>query len=286
MSHYEIGGNDTSIVAYRNYINKYLENIELMLVDVGKEECVPGYVCSSELEKRDECIIHKVTSGKGIFVVDGVEYKLEAGDCFYFYSKNNVYYRADDQNPMSYIWVTFLGAKSDIIMNTTLFADRHVVKDSADKVVENGINSIFDAASNGGNIYSITGLLYMLLGAIVDAYKNISSNNLTGVYYIDKAIEFIEKNYMSKCTVAELSDYLNLTRAYVYKLFKKHMGVSPTQYIENFRIEKACGILLEENISISECAAMVGYDDRSYFSRVFKKINGVSPKEFSLNHNN
>ena len=59
------------------------------------------------------------------------------------------------------------------------------------------------------------------------------------------------------------------------------MDVSPTDYIENFRMEVACKLLLKGSIGISECAAAVGYDDRSYFSRVFKKVNGMSPREFT-----
>lgn len=280
MAHYQVGGNETSVVVYRNYYNKHLENIELMLIDVGTEKCIPGYECGSALEKRTECILHKVIKGKGIFIVDGVEHKLEAGDCFYFSAANEVYYKSDEEDPMEYIWVTFLGIKSTVIMSTTMFAEKHVVKDSEDRIIENGINDIFNTAANGGNLYTITGLLYLLLGKIVDVYYSKRQLNTFGIYYIDQAIEYIEKNYMNRCSVEEVAGYLGLTRTYLYKIFKKYMDVSPTDYIENFRMEVACKLLLKGSIGISECAAAVGYDDRSYFSRVFKKVNGMSPREF------
>ena len=142
---------------------------------------------------------------------------------------------------------------------------------------EKGINDIFNTAANGGNLYTITGLLYLLLGKIVDVYYSKRHQNTFGIYYIDQAIEYIEKNYMNRCSVEEVAGYLGLTRTYLYKIFKKYMDVSPTDYIENFRMEVACKLLLKGNIGISECAAAVGYDDRSYFSRVFKEEENCSP---------
>ncbi|HPU62820.1 MAG TPA: helix-turn-helix transcriptional regulator, partial [Mobilitalea sp.] len=69
------------------------------------------------------------------------------------------------------------------------------------------------------------------------------------------------------------------------KVYKKKTGISLKNYINEYRIERAKELLLTSDKSISDIAEAVGFDNFSYFSTLFKKVTGLSPKEFKDNHN-
>ena len=66
-------------------------------------------------------------------------------------------------------------------------------------------------------------------------------------------------------------------------MFIKHLGLSPNDYLTQYRINRACSLLRNSKLTISNIANSVGYDDPLYFSRVFKKVKGVSPSIYLKN---
>lgn len=80
--------------------------------------------------------------------------------------------------------------------------------------------------------------------------------------------------------VNELSDELHLSRSVLYNKFSSMTGYTPNDYIKLIRINKAILYMKEKRYSIKEIALMVGFEEASYFSTCFKKIHGVSPKQF------
>ena len=64
------------------------------------------------------------------------------------------------------------------------------------------------------------------------------------------------------------------------RFFKKHMGLTSIQYINNYRLEKAAYLLTSTNNSIMDISLEVGFDNLSYFNKLFKKKYNITPKEF------
>jgi len=75
-------------------------------------------------------------------------------------------------------------------------------------------------------------------------------------------------------------DTVPFSKDYFRKLFKQETGVTPLEYLTNLRIEHAKGLLSNASLTIRQIAAMVGYDDPYYFSRIFKKATGKSPSQW------
>lgn len=84
-------------------------------------------------------------------------------------------------------------------------------------------------------------------------------------------------------TIEELGHEIGLSRAHLFRKIKKLTGLSPSQYIRNFRLKKAKDILEAENIRIQELAYKVGFNDQNYFSKCFKEAYGVAPTEVRNN---
>ncbi|MCK9479233.1 MAG: AraC family transcriptional regulator [Firmicutes bacterium] len=96
---------------------------------------------------------------------------------------------------------------------------------------------------------------------------------------IREIAEFIKNNYNEKITLKLLAEKFYLSPCYISRMFKKHMGVSLIQYINQIRIAKAQYLLLSTN-NITAIAFTTGFDSLTHFDRTFKQILGISPLEY------
>ena len=85
---------------------------------------------------------------------------------------------------------------------------------------------------------------------------------------------------MKPLTIEEIAHRLNIDRTYLYTLFKKKTGLSPKEYLINYRLDTAASLMTERDKNISTAAYSVGYTDIFNFSKMFKRKFGVSPKEY------
>ena len=103
------------------------------------------------------------------------------------------------------------------------------------------------------------------------------------VHGMDKmagAAAFIEQNYPENISVARLAEMSNYSLRQFIRLFKKAFGCIPTEYIANLRMQKARELLRGKTVSITDIALYCGYGDSNYFSRIFRKYNGMTPSEY------
>jgi AraC-like DNA-binding protein/quercetin dioxygenase-like cupin family protein len=131
-------------------------------------------------------------------------------------------------------------------------------------------------------------LLYILrdcfLNNEVDVDNNI--NNETIQETIDfkndpyKLLDYINNNVNIKIPIYNLAKINGFNEAYFCTLFKEKFGMSPLQYINVVKINKAKEYILNSNLNISQIAYKIGFDNLHYFSRIFKKIVHISPSEY------
>ncbi len=110
--------------------------------------------------------------------------------------------------------------------------------------------------------------------------------DFTEIKHVDvifKALEYIKHNYNEKISLQSVAAHVNLSRSYLSKVFKDEMNCTFTHYVNQIRVEKSKTLLLNQELDIIEIALMVGFDDQSYFTKVFKKLAGVSPGKYREN---
>lgn len=96
-------------------------------------------------------------------------------------------------------------------------------------------------------------------------------------------LDYIGENYMKPITIDELADNVNLSKHYFMRFFKKYMGMTCIEYINDYRLNIATNLLLTTRMQITEVAASIGITNLSYFNRIFKKKYHMTPKEYRLN---
>ncbi len=97
---------------------------------------------------------------------------------------------------------------------------------------------------------------------------------------IEKSLSFIQKNIYKPIKIEQLSQLSCVSKDHFIRLFKKEMKSTPLQYINLKKIEKAQLILITQDTPIKNIAYMLGYEDYSYFIRIFKRMVGITPQEY------
>lgn len=95
-----------------------------------------------------------------------------------------------------------------------------------------------------------------------------------------KVLDYIHSHIYDEINLDTLSDKACVTKPYLIRIFKKNFSISPLQYINNKKIEKAQLILITEDLPVKEVAYKLGFNDHSYFIRLFKKLTGRTPLEY------
>jgi two-component system response regulator YesN len=98
--------------------------------------------------------------------------------------------------------------------------------------------------------------------------------------YVVRAIEYIRNHYQADLGIKEVADFLSLSEGYLSKLFKSETGYTFGDYLTHYRMKQACKLLKDPTVKIYEIADRIGYKDQRYFSVLFKKSVGMTPKEF------
>ena len=93
-------------------------------------------------------------------------------------------------------------------------------------------------------------------------------------------LQYIQTNYNSDISLQDIAEAGNVSKNTALRYFKQKIGISPVNYLIQYRISAACKLLKETSDKITHIAACVGYSNTGYFCRLFKKMTGVSPKEY------
>lgn len=108
----------------------------------------------------------------------------------------------------------------------------------------------------------------------LDSYKKHSRNT------IDSVLAYVHKHFRENITLESLLDITHYSKSYFIRLFRDNVGMGLTEYVNKYRIEKSCLDMLYTDKNITEVASSNGFGNIQYFSRVFKKYMGCTPKQY------
>lgn len=104
-------------------------------------------------------------------------------------------------------------------------------------------------------------------------------HNATEYERIKKIISYIDQNYKNRITLKDIADHIHLCESECTRLFKRYMNVTLFSFLQEYRIERSLEYLNSEE-TIGDIAGKVGFADPNYYSKVFAKVKGCSPREY------
>lgn len=151
------------------------------------------------------------------------------------------------------------------------------------------VSRLFAAArtqQDGWELLVLAGL-FDFFGTVIQQhyYKNTQTtkNRQQKVQQIKAAIEYIELNYHRPISLDELANTTGLSSKYFCRYFRLIIGRTPIDYLNYYRIERACYLLDQQQSTVTEAAYDCGFNDISYFIRMFKKYKDITPYQYVKN---
>ena len=264
-----------------SYIDiEHRDGVDLNMYQCGIEECHSSHGVGPGL--RDHYLIHYILEGSGTFSMDDKKYKLSKGQGFLIPPNVITHYAADEDTPWTYIWVGFHGLKADAYLQRANLTRQKPVFDYQGEDLQNYIFKMMDVDifSNYRDL-KLQGYLFLFISELIknSPKHSISAKSITDIY-IHEAITFIENNYSRPIKISDIAVNLSLDRSYFSNIFKKTLQKTPQQFLLDYRMNKACELLINPELSISNIAFSVGYTDAFNFSKMFKRIKGSSPSDY------
>ena len=265
----------------QSFKQAYSDHVEMAIFNCGLEHCAPLHTWGPAV--RDHYLIHLVVGGHGVYRTGGKEYPLSAGDLFLVRPGQLISYSASEEDPWEYCWVGFNGANAAKLMQHSPFTEQDpVFHTSRPEPLQQTLLSIFGARGpRPENEAAMVGHLYLFLAELMRqaAEKEVHVPS-AGSQYVLNAIKYIQFNYSHEVTIDDIARSVGVSRSHLYRLFMSNVGQSPIDYLTSYRIGEACNLLKNSQLSIAEIAASVGFSDKFYFSRVFKKSMGMPPSRY------
>ena len=257
--------------------------VDLNLFQFGWEHCSPMHQFGPAV--RNHFLFHYVVSGTGTLDAAGKTFKIMPGQGFLLCPDQITTYFADQDDPWFYIWVEFDGLRARESMTLAGLTEQCPV------YIPNGENKILQYLqelldNHDASPLRLIGLAMILIDEIVQTSRNHIRPNSKRLrdFYIKEALNFVESNYRRDIPIDEVAAACGLNRSYFGRIFKEAMGLTPQQYVINYRMTKASELLKSSMIPISEVSASVGYENQLHFSRAFKAVFGISPREYRKTH--
>jgi len=250
---------------------------DFLVPDIGYliyRKCTPTWeIAENEISF---CDITYIIEGKGIYIINGVQYEVKRGDLLCIpsgsirkaqcivndlmslYSANFKLYDMNGQlADLPLPLLTHIGIKSDLI---GLFHD---------------LSNTWVRKETGYHLKT-RGLLLVIIHRLIELI--LLKKDPTSIdYRVKKAINYITENYAGNVSVQEIANLVGLNKVYFGALFKNETGMLINQYLTQTRINHAEDMLQNGECNVSEAAERCGYKDLSHFRKQFKMIKGYSP---------
>ncbi len=261
--------------------------MDLTIYQYGYEKCVPLHSFGPYI--RNNYLFHYVISGKGVLHSSDENGKVtvhrisEKNGFLIEPEYVNLYY-ADKEEPWEYVWLEFGGLRAKECMELAGLSHKtpvYFLSDAAyGKILMEEMMKI--VMSQNASSIELIGHLYLFIDKLIkySASKKQMQGGKLSEFYVREAVTFLEHNYYQNITVEDMARQCRLDRSYFGKIFKKVTGQSPQMFLIRYRMTKAAEALATGNDPIGAVGISVGYPNQLHFSRVFKSVYGISPREY------
>lgn len=251
----------------------------------GLLQATPDYICKPRI--LEDYFLFFISNGSCYFNSNGKDFVINKNDVYFLFPDVIHSYKTDESDPVIEWWIGFNGANAKIILHELgITPENPVVRSVSDPLFKQLIEELLEisSCSSPNNILKASGILHLLFNILSEKCSNSYDSQKTPSDGLTDGIRsarlFLDVNYPNNISMEQTAKYANMSRSHFSTKFKAETGQSPLEYLTEIRIQRAKQYLNGSALSIAETASSVGIFDEKYFSRLFKKIIGISPSEY------
>ncbi len=231
-------------------------------------------------EVRQHYLLMYCVDGTAVCKKDDDEISFGAHDLYVMFPNEKIHYVTPTGSYWTSWWVGVYGSLTDTLMEMLgVTKDNPFIHIRDNYTMECLMKEIYDTSlnSDASSKMKCISLLYELFSFLM---KDAGSTYKSDI--ISDAQNLIEHNLSGQISVADLAEKLGINPSYLTRIFKQKHSKSPKDYILDHKIKRAKELLKNTDVSVTDIARSVGFDDPLYFSRLFKKRTTLTPTKYRV----
>ena len=254
--------------------------------ELGNFYCQKEYF--TQRKNLESYYISYTKSGSGILEYNDLTYEIEPFQLFWIDCKEyQRYYTNPQKGNWNQIWVHFSGEPCTKYYDLFLKKNhgRNLVTMPTKNYIPEKIESLLEIYKDINNLNTDTFAISILTDIMTQCilFASTEDNIAQHPDFIRNAISYIQNHYADPISLDYLADHFSINKFYFHRTFKKHLGVTPNEYLITTRLNKAKELLRTSDLQINQIAPFVGFENVSHFINTFKKFEGITPLEYSKN---
>ncbi|MDM8143565.1 AraC family transcriptional regulator [Megamonas hypermegale] len=253
------------------------------MVYINRQECGRNKI-ERPLHKHDTvCEIVLVYKGSGTYMINNKKYTLREGDIA-FYNQGDLHEvsSASDTEIGDYcIGLTNLNLKN-LPYNHLIAANEAYVRQSGNMFAT--LKELCEQMYTLGKLNEHSNLTsqllctsFIIIATSLSSFTDYENNIEKDKQFMNRILNYLDEHFTEDISINKVADHLGCSNSYISHLFKKSLGITPMQYVIKRRIGLAQTLLISTDLSATQIATMVGYDNANYFINSFTKIIGITP---------
>lgn len=232
----------------------------------------------------DDYYLVYISNGRGTFESSETNsFEVSTGTCFFLFPGVWHRYKPDPHYGWEEYWVGFKGYYPEHLMGQHFFdKTRPFIHTGLNEDLQRLFHKLLELVKSSVPGYQqiISGIVLELLGIVNSISLNKDSGTNSTAIAIAKAKFRMQESIENPFEIEQLLDEIPMSYSKFRQAFKETTGFSPNQYYLNIRLNKAKELLAATSLSINEIAYHTGFESIFYFSKLFKKKNGISPRDY------
>ena len=232
----------------------------------------------------DEFQIVYITEGVGYFESESIpRRRITAGTVIMLFPNEQHSYAPDTKEGWTEYWIGFKGEIAERILSAGFFSPK-------DAVIKIGLsNSLIGLYRDAIRLATkeriacqqlLSGVVTHMLGHILYKYRSLGEGANCSEDIINEARQLMRERIHHSLHAQDIAEEMGVGYSWFRQSFKRVTGISPTQYMLRLLTSRAKELLMSDNSTITEVADMLGFESVGQFSTLFRKIEGVTPRQF------
>lgn len=272
-----------------SYTIRSEEQASMLLFDsIGWEQVeTPAYSFNGQNRTERSCVIFQYTlSGEGRIEIDGIVHRLTKGKAFLVTvpSIHRYYYPEEGTEPWEFIWLNARGPLAISLWNQLTSHGGPIIELPQESVSMDLLWNMFKdiQVHEERDLHLLTGKMFQW---ILSMEKYLKKPNMITTYIkndkLHAAIQYMKKDlHNNNLSLDDVAAHVGISKHHLCRLFQKNINLSPFEYLRRRRIELAASMLKTTDQTIYQIALDTGFDNASYFGKVFRSYFGVSPSTY------
>ena len=224
--------------------------------------------------------------GEGWFSIRGEKHEVHANQYFILPAGIPHTYASSTRSPWTIYWIHFKGELASLYAPQTI-APMDINPEAHSRISHriDLFEELFNTLKNGysmENLQYVSSLFHHYLGTLryIRSYREANHLSVNEGNAIQTAIHYMKENLEKHITLSEMAASVGYSPSHFSLIFKREIGHAPLNYFNLLKIQQACFLLDTTDMKIKQICYKIGIEDAYYFSRLFNKIMGMSPREY------